>query len=153
MMNEILKKEKEYAEYIKEHIQNVQLVYRKMLYRGHFNGDSEWEGMLANNIGNHDQSKYETEFDGYRQWFYPCKDEIRNKDKFDFAWNYHQKTNPHHWQYWVMYKTDGSVALDMPYQFIVEMLCDWTAMSIKFKNMPSEWYAKEIGRASCRERV
>ena len=28
----------------------------------------------------------------------------------------------------------------MEFPSIIEMLCDWTAMSVKFKNMPSIWF-------------
>ena len=31
-------------------------------------------------------------------------------------------------------------ALKMDEAAIIEMMCDWTAMSVKFKNIPSKWF-------------
>lgn len=71
----------------------------------------------------------------YAQYFYGDK-ERRGADgtykndgldrAFDRAWNGHQKRNKHHWQYWVLYRDDGSVeALPMPDRHRREMLADW----------------------------
>lgn len=45
---------------------------------------------------------------------------------FDLAWFYHQKRNPHHWQYWVLPKDGaGFKALEIPLKYRKEMLADW----------------------------
>jgi len=45
---------------------------------------------------------------------------------FDLAWHYHQRTNKHHWQYWIMALDNGTFrCLDMPYKYVREMLADW----------------------------
>jgi hypothetical protein len=41
---------------------------------------------------------------------------------FNVAWNKHQKSNTHHWQYCGMYKKDGCVALEMTFEYVIEML-------------------------------
>ena len=95
-------------------------------------------------IENHDKSKFSAnEFQGYRQWFYPEKGQNKNKVLADLAWNHHQKFNPHHWQYWLMWHPEKTIALDMDLKYIIEMLCDWTAMSYKFGVTPELFYNKD----------
>lgn len=39
---------------------------------------------------------------------------------------------PHHWQYWVLINDDpeeGEIVLEMPYCYILEMICDWWSFS------------------------
>lgn len=89
----------------------------------------------------HDQSKYDScEFGGYRQFFYPENGNEKNIITFNHAWNHHQKTNDHHWEYWLLIGSSKIEALKMDLPSIIEMLCDWTAMSVKFKNIPSKWF-------------
>ena len=42
----------------------------------------------------------------------------------------HFHRNPHHWQHWVLI-TDGEgvITMDMPYECIFEMICDWWSHS------------------------
>lgn len=80
------------------------------------------------------------EFTAYQMNFFPSSQDIPIKDGFNYAWNHHQKSNPHHWQYWIMWEPKGSVVLEMPLEYVLEMLCDWTAMSVKFSNKLSDWY-------------
>src|SRR5690606_9383025 len=45
---------------------------------------------------------------------------------FYLAWLKHKNRNPHHWQWWVLPKDDGSVIqLEMPHRYRLEMICDW----------------------------
>lgn len=112
-------------------------------------------------IIDHDNSKWSrNEFGAYRRSFFPVdeKEKEDTKQEFDYAWNHHYKHNPHHWQYWIHFKSyeklvlnckdnhkkvkASLVVLKMPTIYLVEMLCDWLAMSLKFKNNPLEWYEK-----------
>jgi hypothetical protein len=131
-----------YKKYIKEHIVNVQLIWeqvQKYLTNDILKDDCT---IVNNLIEHHDESKYGIEeFYGYRQWFYPIEGE-KNKTLFDIAWNHHMKTNPHHWEYWVMWGINQSVALPIPFPYIIEMLCDWSAMFLKFGDIPSKFYCK-----------
>lgn len=39
---------------------------------------------------------------------------------------------PHHWQYWVLINDEpkeGTILIEMPYPYIIEMICDWWAFS------------------------
>lgn len=61
-------------------------------------------------------------------------------DEFEFS-----NINYHDWQYWVLINDDpeeGTIALDMPYEYIVEMICDWWSFSWKTGNLYGvfDWY-------------
>ena len=64
--------------------------------------------------------------------------------KFSYAWNHHEKNNPHHWGYWVV--TSGEYgnmeALPMPETYVREMLADWkgAGRAINGKGDPAAWY-------------
>ena len=81
----------------------------------------------------HDASKSNPdEYEAYDAYFY-----VRNKshavvEAFNKAWLLHIHRNPHHWQYWVLNNDDpdeGEVVLEMPFNYIIEMICDWWAFS------------------------
>lgn len=134
-----------YTEYIEEHTANIKEVWRrtKLLLLDEFSLDDYTYWYIDDLIKCHDESKYNyDEFEGYRQWFFPADNEIKNQLQFDLAWNHHQKNNPHHWEYWIMYKNNSIFTLPMPFIYIFEMLCDWTAMSLKFKDRPTDFYNK-----------
>ena len=81
----------------------------------------------------HDASKNEPdEYDAYDQYFYGNNRSYQVVQNFNRAWLLHIHRNPHHWQHWVLINDDpkeGVVALDMPYNYILEMICDWWAFS------------------------
>jgi hypothetical protein len=135
--NEIYDK---YDKYIFEHRQNVYKSYRWLVDKGiivHRN-------ILEWNIRDHDMSKYNMkEFEPYAKYFYGEEITPEIEKAFDFAWNHHQKSNPHHWEYWLMFKDSGEIkVLEMPYEYIVEMICDWWAFSWKKGNLKEifSWY-------------
>jgi hypothetical protein len=64
----------------------------------------------------------------------------------DMVKNYHQKRNPHHWQYWLYYvgMDDVSfIALPMPERFAREMVADWIGAA-KAQKGPNvlDWYER-----------
>ena len=70
-----------------------------------------------------------------------------HEQDFRYAWLYHIHRNPHHWQYWVLINDDpdeGEIILDMPYNYIIEMICDWWAFSWSKGNLNEifDWYDK-----------
>ena len=71
-------------------------------------------------IKEHDESKFsEEEFDAYAQKW--CGN---GEESFEYeeAWKHHWMNNAHHPEYWL--------GEDMPYIYILEMLCDWGSFSI-----------------------
>ena len=92
---------------------------------------------LRNRIFKHDISKYSAEeFDAYRNTFFPKENEEKDSDRFQKAWKHHYTVNDHHWEHWV---NNGKVS-EMDKVAIAEMILDWEAMSVRFKNSPIDWY-------------
>ena len=140
---------KKYNEYLKTHISNVKKCFFDILDILADSGEftpSELKD-IKNIVENHDRSKYsEEEYYPYLRNFYPENEDQKNANKkdYDSAWNHHQKSNPHHWQYWILIR-DGGVEkiLDMDKRYVIEMLCDWGAF--KYVNPDStahSWYEK-----------
>lgn len=76
-------------------------------------------------IEEHDDSKFsEEEFEPYAQkWF---GDGVKTP-AYEEAWKHHWMNNEHHPEFWL--------GEDMPYIYILEMLCDWGSFSIKSGDM------------------
>lgn len=95
-----------------------------------FNGtvDYEWQIGMA-----HDESKTQPdEYEAYDAYFYGGNRSYDVVQAFNKAWLMHIHRNPHHWQHWVLINDEpdeGEVLIQMPYNYIVEMICDWWAFS------------------------
>ena len=73
-------------------------------------------------IQEHDDSKFgEEEFEAYAQHFYGNNSD--NDFEFNEAWKHHWMHNEHHPEFWL--------GEDMPYIYILEMICDWGSFSIE----------------------
>ena len=94
----------------------------------------------------HDRSKdNKDEYDAYDAYFYSGNRSYRVVQNFRYAWIKHIHRNPHHWQHWVLNcdeEKEGEIILDMPYNYIIEMICDWWAFSWKSGNLQEifTWY-------------
>ena len=134
-----------YLAYIDEHRNNVRQAFFKFgkpicLCLSLVNGEYD---ILQRHVNRHDVSKYnEEEFQGYRQWFFPKEGETKDKDMFQKAWKHHYETNQHHWEYFL----NNGKPKEMPPLCIAEMLLDWIAMSMKFRNSPLKWYRENQDR-------
>lgn len=107
----------------------------------------------------HDQSKYDPEeYDAYDAYFYGGNKSYQVVQDFNHAWLRHIHRNPHHWQHWVLVNDDpeeGEVVLDMPYNYILEMICDWWAFSW-IQEKPYEifdWYDKHKNHMKLSEKT
>ena len=93
----------------------------------------------------HDDSKEQLdEYDAYDEYFYGNRSYQVVQD-FNKAWLLHIHRNPHHWQYWVLINDDpneGIKCIDMPDEYIIEMICDWWSFSWKSGNLNEifTWY-------------
>lgn len=139
---------KEYDLYLEEHKANVAKGFYwikenlpELLY-----GLDE-EALEQQICHNHDASKTQSdEYDAYDKYFYGDKKRSYEVlQNFDYAWLTHIHRNPHHWQYWVLFNDDpsaGSKALDMPYNYILEMICDWWSFSWKENKLEEifDWF-------------
>lgn len=105
-------------EWIREHIPDI--------LQGDF--DYEWQICL-----NHDHSKTEPdEYEAYDAYFYGGNRSFDVVQNFNKAWLLHIHRNPHHWQHWVLINdepNEGEIVIQMPINYIVEMICDWWAFS------------------------
>ena len=96
---------------------------------------------------NHDKSKDSSEeYEAYDQHFYGNRS-YENEKNFLYAWNHHIHNNPHHWQYWVLInddKDEGEKLLEIPDNYIFEMICDWWSFSWNSGNLYEifDWYEK-----------
>ena len=71
-------------------------------------------------IKEHDESKFsEEEFEPYAQRWHGDK---KKTFEYDQAWKHHWMNNEHHPEFWL--------GEDMPYIYILEMICDWGSFSI-----------------------
>lgn len=153
----LIDSKKKYTEYIENHISNVVRVFNlfgEELYdyvkeNRSANTKSNYTisfGKLRDNISGHDSSKFsEAEFDPYRARFYPYYEDQKLGDEaieeaFDKAWEHHYTYNKHHPEYWTIKISGKETVIPMSDDAFVEMICDWVAMSMNFKESTYEWW-------------
>lgn len=102
------------------------------------------ETKLRNQIATHDESKFSSEeYYAYDAYFYGINKTFMVVENFNKAWLHHIHNNPHHWQHWVLLQDEGTVVcVDMPMNYIVEMICDWWSFSWTDGNLFEifDWY-------------
>ena len=86
-------------------------------------------------IEEHDESKFsEEEFEPYaKKWHL---DGVKTRE-YELTWEHHYMNNEHHPEYW-----DGE---DMPYIYILEMICDWGSFSVEsgdYKELINYYYSQ-----------
>lgn len=135
-----------YDQYLQKHKANVVKAFEwleKYLpeYDGIDGSNTRWNVTYA-----HDASKTETdEYEAYDAYFYGGNRSYQVVQNYNRAWLLHLHRNPHHWQYWVLINDDpkeGKTCLDMPQDYIVEMICDWWSFSWSKGNLYEifNWY-------------
>ena len=99
----------------------------------------------------HDASKSELdEYVAYDRYFYGGNRSSKVVRDFNYAWLEHIHRNPHHWQHWVLINDEvesGIIALDMDYNYIIEMICDWWSFSWSKGDLREifKWYDEHKG--------
>ena len=138
---------REYDNYLREHKTNVLKGFRWIrenlpeLLIGLDEGDLEWQIGMA-----HDASKTDPEeYDAYDAYFYGGNRSYQVVQDFNYAWLHHIHNNSHHWQHWVLINDDpeeGTIALDIPYKYVLEMIADWWSFSWKSGSLYEifDWY-------------
>ena len=88
----------------------------------------------------HDMSKFlPGEFVSYAKAFYDINGNFDYVESNWFMknWNYHQKRNKHHWQYWVLILDRGDiVTIKIPKKYLTEMIADWLGAG---KTITGKW--------------
>lgn len=146
----------EYDLYLNEHRANTQKAFDWLCKHVVNINSSEMKNDIIKaiyNIKKHDESKYSgEEYDAYDNWFYKQADNHSEQleEEFNRAWLHHIHANPHHWQHWVLINDDaelGNIALEMPYEYVLEMICDWWSFSWKTGNLYEifNWYENNKG--------
>lgn len=145
------KAENEYKEYIEEHINNVNKAWSLMKknkdvmkYIGKEAGiDVAFMiASLDNQIKAHDLSKFSVEeWEPYRMYHYSINDQekIDSKSDYEKAWEHHYTNNLHHWNWWAYNNQKDKMTLN----YVIEMCCDWIAMSMKFGGDAYHWYLNQ----------
>ena len=122
----------QYDNYLTEHKENVAKGFRWLQENipEVIEDGLEWQICF-----NHDASKTDPEeYDAYDAYFYGNNRSYSVVQNFKKAWLRHIHNNPHHWQHWILINDEpkeGMVVIDMPYIYIVEMICDWWSFSWK----------------------
>jgi hypothetical protein len=102
----------------------------------------------------HDWSKFlPDEWFAYARFFSKDEENIHHVGTdldFEYAWNRHQKRQPHHWQYWVLIQDQDNPKiqpLKMPEKYVKEMVADWrgAGMAQGYTNL-WEWYHQNRGK-------
>lgn len=120
----------QYDNYLTEHKENVAKGFRWLQENipEVIEDGFEWQICF-----NHDASKTDPEeYDAYDAYFYGSNRSYSVVQNFKKAWLRHIHNNPHHWQHWILINDEpkeGMVVIDIPYIYVVEMICDWWAFS------------------------
>lgn len=140
---------KEYDDYIYEHRRNVRHAFEWLQYVIGTDGGLDPQALITAdaNIANHDRSKVtDAEYDAYDAYFYG-KRTPEVEEEFNKAWLHHIHANPHHWQHWVLIEDDepdGYICIEMPKEYLYEMIADWWSFSWKGGNLYEifDWWEK-----------
>lgn len=77
--------------------------------------------------------------------------------EFSYAWNHHEKTNPHHWGHWIVTSGDYGKfeVLPMPETYVREMLADWEGANRANGGDGNSitWYTKNKDKFSMHEKT
>lgn len=137
-----------YDEYLEEHKNNVAkgFYWFKENIPKIFFDENQMEELEYQICYEHDKSKTEPdEYQAYDAYFYGNNKSSYVINDFNRAWLLHIHRNPHHWQYWILQNDDpkqGEIILEMPDEYIIEMICDWWSFSWKKGDLTEifSWY-------------
>jgi|TARA_R110002167_G_scaffold150637_2_gene344385 hypothetical protein len=152
---ELIKKTREYLDYVERHINNVARAWKEIQKKCPNESiiyDDDMFHSLDNEVERHDLSKLSIEeFVQYRERFYPTEGEVDaatlavgrgslvSDRSFTEAWENHKNLNPHHWQNWVAIP---KVCNRTQVVHCTHMVIDWLAMSYEFGDTPRSYYDK-----------
>lgn len=133
----------DYFDYITNHRKNIKLAFKKYGRELCHSLNLQYK-KLEDIIDKHDLSKFSNEeYEYYRQYYYPNKNEIPNENVLNIGWLHHQNVNKHHPEYWILRDDNQTTILDMDNYSIAEMLLDWEAISIARNSSTYKWYYTE----------
>lgn len=125
---------REYDNYLTKHKENVAKGFRWIqenlpeLVQISNGIDYEHQICYAHDLSKSDPEEYYP----YDAYLYGRNRSYHVIQEFNYAWLRHIHKNPHHWQHWILLNdelNEGEIILEMPYNYILEMICDWWAFS------------------------
>lgn len=106
------------------HLKTVHL-HRKEVRRCCFACGLYWQGLI------HDLSKYSfvelNESIRFYNGQHSPYNEVKKQYGFAYGWLHHKGRNRHHWEYWFDVQNGKYVAIEMPYRYLIESVCDRVA--------------------------
>ena len=83
-----------------------------------------WQGLI------HDLSKFSwTEFSESVKFYQEGKSSpivaAKKAQGYSLAWQHHKGRNPHHYEHWTDKYDDGTIALKMPFKYVLELIADY----------------------------
>lgn len=92
-----------------------------------------WKGIM------HDLSKFSpSEFVPSARHFQGNRSPIEKEKEetgYSKAWLHHKGHNPHHWEYWIDFGSNGEIiANKIPSDYVIEMVCDWIGAGKVYSN-------------------
>ena len=95
----------------------------------------------------HDMSKFSPVefFEGVKYWTGNRSPIVAAKEKngMSYAWFHHRGRNKHHYEYWIDKLDQGGVPCMIPFQYVIEMICDWLAACRSYENVKDEVFLRE----------
>jgi len=137
-----------YDNYLVQHRQAVYKAWEWLVENMKDELDDDALTKCGLHIRTHDASKNDVEEYGpYDEYFYGRVKSAETKEKFNRSWLHHIHQNPHHWQHWVLIEDDdpsGFVCIEIPLDYVYEMICDWWSFSWVEGNLYEifDWYEK-----------
>ena len=84
-----------------------------------------WRGLV------HDLSKFSPVefFESVKYWTGKRSPILVAKEQngISYAWLHHRGRNKHHYEYWIDKLDHGGVPYKIPFEYVIEMVCDWLA--------------------------
>jgi len=143
-MIEKINQYRRYLDYYEEHYNNIQKAWELIKEKCSdmsFMHNQNMIKIIDNEIKYHDASKLSAEeFIAYRQYFYPCSWEQKNKKQYVKARKHHKKHNDHHWRTWT--NKYNNVTDATPH--LITMIADWVAIGFKFGTSANKYYKDNI---------
>ncbi len=102
--------------------------HRHAVMKNCFRAGIVWRGLL------HDLSKYNPVefFPGAKYYQGTRSPHARERELYGYSkpWLHHKGRNKHHFEYWTEFRADGNwLYVEMPAQYLAEMICDRIAAS------------------------
>ena len=95
----------------------------------------------------HDMSKLSPEefFESVRFWTGTRSPILTAKETegVSYAWLHHKGRNKHHYEYWIDNVNGKMTYHKIPFEYVIEMVCDWLSASRTYTGNPDDLFLRE----------